>query len=161
VRAGKVLVTNGPILFFDAKEFGSKIKVSIEARAREPMDRIEIVANGEVLRKLTPFGSAKDLKSEVTIDPGNHSWIAARCFLKTADTVRFAHTSPIYLPGKWDASADAQYFVDWMDALIAQTISDPKRFRDDSEKQEILALYFKARGFYAAKVRGRSRAGSF
>ena len=28
------------------------------------------------------------------------------------------HTSPVYLSGKWDAPADARYFVDWIDDLI-------------------------------------------
>ena len=67
-------------------------------------------------------------------------------------TIRFAHTSPIYLPGKLDASEDARYFADWIDELIAQTKSDSKHFRNDSEKQEILALYRQALSFYAAKA---------
>jgi hypothetical protein len=66
--------------------------------------------------------------------------------------VQFAHTSPIYLPGTWDASADARYFVDWIDELIALTDSDSKHFRNDAEKQEILMLYRRARSFYSAKV---------
>jgi hypothetical protein len=153
VRAGKVLVTNGPILFLDAEPSGPDLRVSIEAHAREPIDRIEIIANGEVLRKIVPAGDAKNFKDDILLNPGNHSWIAARCFLKTSDTVRFAHTSPIYLPGKWDASADAQYFVDWIDQLITRTSSDSSHFRNDTEKQEIMTLYRQARNFYAARAR--------
>jgi hypothetical protein len=152
VRAGKVLVTNGPILFLNTKPSGHDLKVSIEAHAREPIDRIEIIANGEVLRKIVPAGDAKDFKGDILLNLGNHSWIAARCFLKTSYTVQFAHTSPIYLPGNWDASADARYFVDWIDELIALTDSDSKHFRNDAEKQEILMLYRRARSFYSAKV---------
>ena len=102
---------------------------------------------------MTPKGGAKDFKSTLTLDPGNHSWIAARCFLKSEGTVRFAHTSPIYLPTQWDALADAQYFIDWIDDLIVQTNSDTKRFTDNSAKQENLALYREARNFYVAKIK--------
>jgi len=152
VRAGKVLTTNGPILFLDTKPSGHDLKVSIKAYAREPIDRIEIIANGEVLRTIVPAGDTKDFEGDALLNPGNHSWIAARCFLKTSYTVRFAHTSPIYLPGKWDASPDARYFVDWMDELIALTNADLKHFRNESEKQEILTLYRQARSFYAARA---------
>ena len=152
VRAGKVLVTNGPILFMETKASGHNLKVSIEAHAREPIDRIEIIANGEILRKIAPAGNARDFKGDIILDTRHHSWIAARCFLKTSYTIRFAHTSPIYLPGKLDASEDARYFADWIDELIAQTKSDSKHFRNDSEKQEILALYRQALSFYAAKA---------
>jgi hypothetical protein len=151
VRAGKVLVTNGPILFLDAKPSRRDLMVSFKAHAREPIDRIEIISNGEVLRKIVPARDAKDFKGDILLNVDNHSWIAARCFLKTSYTVRFAQTSPIYLPGKWDASADARYFVDWIDDLIALTNADSKHFRNDSEKQAILTLYRQARSFYAAK----------
>jgi hypothetical protein len=55
-----------------------------------------------------------------------------------------AQTSPVYLPGRWDARADAQYFVDWIDALIAASRDDPKRFSGEAERDEVLALYEQA-----------------
>jgi len=159
VRAGKVLVTNGPILFFDIIKSHKYLKAMIEAHAREPIDRIEVVGNGEVLRELKPVAGTLDFVKEVELDPGNHSWVAARCFLKTGGTVRFAHTSAIYLLGNWDASADARYFIGWIDELIELTNSDRERFRSDSEKQEILRLYREAREFYVAKAQPAPRGG--
>lgn len=153
VRDGKVLVTNGPILFFNLSSAGSKWNASIEAHAREPIDRIELVANGEVLQALKPNPGALDYTSAVTLDLARHSWIAARCFLRNEGSIRFGHTSPIYLSGEWDSSSDALYFVNWMDQLIAQTEADLNRFNSDSEKTEVLSLYRQARDFYAGKAR--------
>lgn len=152
VKAGKVLVTDGPILFFEASPEGTKINVAVEAHAREPIDNIEIVANGEVVHRFAPEGNVKDLQTKATIDAGNHSWIAARCSLKHDGALRFAHSSPVYLAGKWDASADARYFVEWIDELIAQTNAEPERYANDAEKRENLALYNQAKEFYSAKI---------
>ena len=107
MRAGKVMVTDGPILFFEATPAGAKVNVAVEAHAREPIDPIEIVANGEVVHRFTPEGNVKDFEAKAAVDRGNHSWIAARCSLKHDGAIRFAHSSPVYLAGKWDASADA------------------------------------------------------
>jgi len=152
VKAGKVMVTDGPILFFEATPAGAKVNVAVEAHAREPIDRIEIVANGEVVHSFKPEGNVKDFEAKAAVDTGNHSWIAARCSLKHDGAIRFAHSSPVYLAGKWDASADARYFVEWIDDLIAQTNAEPQRYASDTEKQENLAIYGQARDFYVAKM---------
>jgi hypothetical protein len=154
-RAGKVLVTNGPILFFNVLPAASKSKASIEVTAREPIDRIEIVANGEVMQTLKPTPGALEFKTQTTLDLSRHSWVAARCFLSHQGTIRFAHTSPVRLPGKWDCSADAQYFVDWIGELIAQTKADPKRFASESERNELIAIYLQAMDFYIRKSQPR------
>ena len=151
VRAGKVLVTNGPILFFDLKTVGPHREGSIEVHAREPIDRVEIVANGKIIQTLKPTAGALNFAAKVQLDLERYSWVAARCFLRHEETVRFAHTAPIYLPGQWNATEDAQYFEDWIDELIAQTEADPKRFASDAEKQEVLALYRQARAFYGSR----------
>jgi hypothetical protein len=153
VRAGKVLVTNGPILFANVTPSGTKLTVSVEAHSREPIDRIEIVANGQVIHGFRPDGFVKDFTSQISLDAGRHSWVAARCFLKPEGTIRFAHTSPVYLGKSWDASADARYFVAWIDDLIADTNSGANAYEAEAEKQENLKLYREAREFYAGRVR--------
>lgn len=139
-REGPSFVTNGPVLFFEARPKGKQVAVKVEALAREPIDRIEIVANGEVLRTLA------SRQAQFTIEAENHSWIAARCYLKTPGTVRMAHSSAVFLAGQWDASADARYFVEWLDALIRDSEAD-------AERRQLLGLYRQAREFYAARIR--------
>jgi len=153
LRDGPSFVTNGPMLFFSTSKAGTGLRASIEARAREPIDRIEIVANGEVVQQFAPKPGSLSFRTEFAFDPKNHSWVAARCFLKLGSTIRLAHSSPVYLSGRWDARADAQYFLDWIDELIAQTTTDPKRFATPAERNQILALYRDARAFYEAKAR--------
>ena len=62
-----------------------------------------------------------------------------RCFLKTPDNIRLAHSSPVYLPGKFDAREDAAYFVSWIDELIGQTLRDDASFANEEQRSTVLA----------------------
>ncbi len=59
----------------------------------------------------------------------------------------------IYLDGKYDARADARYFLDWIDHLILESKADPKRFANDNQRDELLAPHARAREFYDARAR--------
>jgi hypothetical protein len=153
LRDGNSFVTNGPILFFSAKRAGSRVKASFEARAREPIDRVEIVANGLVIQDFRPETDSRYFKGDLSFDSKNYSWVTGRCFLKSDSSIRLAHTSPVYLDGKWDQRDDAQYFLNWVEELIAQTTVDRQRFANDAERDQLLALYDRARAFYAERTR--------
>jgi hypothetical protein len=62
------------------------------------------------------------------------------------------HTSPVYLDGRFDARGDARYFLAWMDELIGLTTADAKRFRNPAERDQVLALYERARAFYTRRA---------
>lgn len=115
VKAGAVMVTNGPVVFFEPKAGGGRLLGRIEAHSRDELDRVEIIANGEVIQSWKPPG--RQFRGEVNVDVRRHSWVAARCFAKNESTVRLAHTGPVRLPGRWDASADARYFQQWIEEL--------------------------------------------
>ncbi len=151
MRQGDTFVTNGPMLWTRTKAQGNQVEISVEASAREPIDRVEIVANGEVLKRWDPAGEEKQFSASFSFRQGRHSWVAARCFLKPGSTIRLAHSSPTYLKGKWDAAADARYFTAWIDELIQLTTDEKDRFANDAERAEVLSLYRQARAFYAAK----------
>jgi hypothetical protein len=151
LRSGRSFVTNGPLLFFNVKASGGSLRGSVEAIARDPLDRIEIIGNGTILKTITPAVNSRRWKEPVNLDTRKHSWVAARCYVKNDATVRFAHTSPVYLPGIWDARADAQYFVAWIDELISLSTQDPKRFASEAERDEVIGLYRQARDFYSRK----------
>jgi len=152
LREGSSFVTDGPMLFFHVEPQGALMNVTVEAHSSEPLDRIEIVANGEVIQwHPLPPGTA-DFQAESMIDPQKYSWIAARCFLRGGDTLRLAHTSPVYLPGHYDCRSDAKYYVDWMDNLIHQTKENPKRFPSATEQDQELETYGQALIFYQQKL---------
>jgi len=148
LRDGHVFVTNGPMLFFTTARKGPALEASVEVLAREPIDRVELVANASLIHSFPLKPGATRFQGKFALDPNRYSWVAARCFLKRGSSIRLAHSAPVYLPANWDSRADAQYFLDWIDELIAETVKDPERFAAPSERDEILALYRKARAFY-------------
>jgi hypothetical protein len=153
IRDGRSFVTNGPMLFVTSKIDGRANAIDASAEAREPIDRMELVANGQVVEKISAPANAHRMQAHFQIDPRKYSWCAVRCFLKTPDNIRLAHSSPIYLPGKWDARADAAYFAAWIEQLIQQTVEDTKRFPSDSQREEVLATYRQALAVYREKAR--------
>lgn len=153
IRDGRSFVTNGPVLFFRTKRAGDRLKVWVEARAREPIDRVEIVANGRVVKSFAPAAGRQVFKGESTFDASGYSWVLARCFLRPGVSIRLAQSSPAYLPGKWDARSDARYFVAWIDDLIALHLSGATKVTDPAQREELLGLYRRARAFYEAKAR--------
>lgn len=152
VDQGESFVTNGPILFFGAKRVGAHIRVNVRTMAREPISRVEIVANGSVIQSWKPVAGAKRLDIQADLDNRGYTWIAARCFLDTTYTVRLAHSAPTYLGGSWGAGGDAKYFVDWIDQLIdhVQSETDNHVLTPD-EGKKLVTLYSKARAIYAGK----------
>ena len=115
VKAGGAMVTNGPVLFFEPKLQGGRLRGHIEAISRDELDRIEIVANGQVIQSWKPAG--KHFKGAVDVDVTRSSWAAARCYAKNDVTVRLAHTAPFKLSGQWNRREDARYFREWIEEL--------------------------------------------
>jgi hypothetical protein len=153
IRDGRSFVTNGPILLVTSKNAASQIEIDASALAREPIDRMELVANGRIVETIRAPANANQMKTRFRIDRSKYSWCVVRCFLKTPDNIRLAHSSPIYLDGKWDAREDARYFVGWIDDLIGQTLADPKRFENSEQREAVLAIYRQAREIYLDKSR--------
>ncbi len=149
LRQAKSFVTNGPMLFFDAWEApGGELRMTVEVESREPLEKVEIIANGVIIETFSaPPGQTK-LQTEVTIRSGLYTWVAARAFVQNDDTIRLAHSQPVFFPGAWNASADAAYFVEWMDDLIRVTEEDEERFADPRQRDEVMKTYGEARAFY-------------
>lgn len=153
-RDGDSFVTNGPMLFVEtAQSPDGRLRLSIDARSRDPLERVEIVGNGRVVQKFAVTGDRTTFQREATMEAGQRTWVAVRCFAKTDGTIRMAHSKPVFIRGgTWDATADAEFFVQWVDDLIAQTVAEPERFAADSERAAVLAVYRQARRFYRSKA---------
>jgi hypothetical protein len=116
VRAGRVMVSNGPLVFFEPKQQrGGRLRGRIEAFARDDLDRVEIIANGKVIQTWRPAG--KRFGANVDVDVTAYSWVAARAYAKNDLTVRLGHTSPFLLTRTWDRREDARYFREWIEEL--------------------------------------------
>jgi len=118
--AGRSFVTTGPMLMVqvDGRMPGSAIRLAAgkeaplrvtgRAASARPLRTIEIVANGEVVRRIAPANrKTKQGGYDSAIDAGveldGSGWIAVRAFEDRPDgRIRFAHSSPVHVerPGR-------------------------------------------------------------
>lgn len=109
LKEGHSFVTNGPMLIMSADGCGMgdtlrvgdcdtiTVHILCELHSRESIDRVEIIRDGEIVKTIVPrvTGYSAMLKADIPVS--GSGWIAARCFEKREDTVRFAHTSPVFI----------------------------------------------------------------
>lgn len=167
IRAGRTFATSGPILTLTADGLncgseiryssagGKPIKIEVRLRSIQPIDSLELIANGKVVKSVGLKGkSASPLLEEsvsLAFEPQRSGWIAARAIFTAPDGhLRQAHTSPVYLSvdGKPTASkADAEYMIRWIDRLM-QVAEKPGRYKTDAERSQVQAIYRQARQKY-------------
>jgi TolB protein len=158
-RHHRTMATNGPAIFLtvQGQEPGSRIhlpagtqplRVRAQLSSQIPIDKLELIVNGKVR-----LSRAESFEETITLD--RSAWIALRATgpwnrLVLNDAYAFAHTSPVYvyLGDQPVASAeDARFWMDWIDKLIART-QQRGRFATAERKNEVLALFRRARDFY-------------
>jgi hypothetical protein len=165
LKLGRSFATNGPMLFLtvdgrepgdslrSAKKTGNRVRVHAEAASLGALDRLEVIFNGRTIRTAT--GSGK-LAVDFVVDANETGWFAARAFEKPDHTVRFAHTSPVYLEIAGDPGIvreDAQFFIDWIDRETGFYEKLPG-FREPAHREAMIALFRSARQVYL-KLAGR------
>ncbi len=167
IRQGRTFATSGPALFLtvNGKPLGSTIKieknapesleVSAELQSIQPIDSLEIIQNGAVIKHADLQGRQPSpiLKEtlELTVRPERSGWIAARAVYRDGPgNPRQAHTSPIYviLDGKPVAfKRDALYMTRWTDQLLA--LADrPGRYDSAEHRQSARSVFQQARSVY-------------
>jgi hypothetical protein len=131
--AGRSFVSTGPMLdvrfnqrppghvFHGGGDKPLAVQVAGEASSHVPLDRIELVVNGDVARTWEPANKPNhagaylsDIDERLVVS--SSSWIAVRCFQRHPDgRVRFAHTNPVYvdITGKplHPKQAEVEYFA--------------------------------------------------
>lgn len=162
IREGRTFVTNGPlftrfqVLGFNAGESlflcrGSyKIPVEVTLESALPIDRVEIVRNGENVRTVYPTTDPCRIDTLVDIRVNESCWIAARAYgvnrswLNVGDSL-FAHTSAFYMDMEWTIHIDhdaATNLTDWLNALL-QLISDRQDWPSEADSLAAV-LYIEA-----------------
>ncbi len=161
LKAGRSFATNGPMLFLtaDGQDPGSELRVGggtstvrirAEALSPRPLARLEIVSSGQVIRSISEPDAAGRWIVDVERSFTNNGWVAARAFEPAGKTIRFAHTSPIYVDVGKPAPAidDARFFLEWIDREIAFYTAS-RDFRQRHHQDEMLAFFRRAREVYA------------
>ena len=164
VRRGRTFVTNGPMLRLRVDGHGiggeidrtpqSKVLVEGEARSYVPIERLELVVNGDVvaLGEVREDGKRALLNHSFRVDAS--CWIALRALGSAGPQVfggeLFAHTSPVYVTvasARVERRQDAAYFVEWIDRLIA-TCHEHGRYESESEREHVTDLFRSAQERY-------------
>lgn len=109
VRAGEGFVTTGPALLFEVNDQtpGSVVPQgrqswSIDLISVRPVERLEIIVNGQVVQTLEGFAGNGRKRYTGTIDLPSGGWIAARAMggqtgWPIMSYVHFAHTQPVWI----------------------------------------------------------------
>jgi TolB protein len=165
IKAGRTFATNGPLLRFEIErkspggevELDKKQDVGFRAALASivPIDHLQIVCNGKVVKELELSADHKRADVEGTVPPESTGWCILRAFSDKSeypilDLYPYATTSPIYVNvvgAPLRSTQDAAYFVSWMERLIsaAQNNAD---WNTETEKQDVLALFEEAKEKY-------------
>jgi len=163
LKAGRTFATNGPLLGFtlDGKELGSELNIGArrsELLARVtlnsivPVDRLEIVRNGEVLMQIPLTGDRTRVSTSVRVPVRGSGWYLLRArgnvpAYPILDFYPYATTSPIYVTvARQPVSSprDASYFLAWIARLEAAALAS-KAWNTEAEKESALRSFREAR----------------
>jgi hypothetical protein len=166
LKQGRTFATNGPLIEFKlgGEMLGSELKfdapqsrVPFTAKLRSivPVDHLEIVCNGQVVKTLPtdPTKESADINGSLPLQESG--WCALRAWSEKAeypvmDSYTYATTSPVYLTiaGKRAYSKkDAKYFEAWIDRTIEATSQYPD-WNSPAEKELVLKRLHEARSIY-------------
>jgi hypothetical protein len=165
LAAGRSFATNGPLLVasFDGADPGGTVDISsggvvhvaCDIHSAAPIDRVEIIRDGEVAFSAKPRLSGTAAHVEADIPFAETGWCAVRCFEDIADNVRFAHTAPVFVTvaGKpfRPVKAPAAYFLAKTDELIAE--AEKEEFRIPEARKAVMDVYAEAKKIYGDIVR--------
>jgi Tol biopolymer transport system component len=172
IKAGRTFATNGPLLKFSlgGQPIGGEVRLEKKPPEKEqeihfsaelfsivPVDHLQIVCNGKVVREMKLDADRSRAHVDGSIPIETSGWCVLRAFSDKAeypilDLYPYATTSPIYVnvPGApLHSPADAAYFVAWMDRLIAAARSNTS-WNTDAEKKTVLDLLEEAKQKYEA-----------
>ena len=168
LKAGRGFATNGPLtgLLVDGHKPGDAIPARsglpyrVALRSPVPMDHLELVRNGIVVKRFDLTGDRMSFDAEGTLDSAQGGWVLLRAWNDGADPLLldlypYATTNPVWLDGPMpDARADAAYFVAWLDRVI-EAASARDDYNDDTEKHATLAYLREARATFQARAGDR------
>jgi dipeptidyl aminopeptidase/acylaminoacyl peptidase len=163
LRAGRSFATNGPLLELTVGGHGvggelrlpageHEVVARVTLRSNVPVDHLEIVGNGEVVREIPLPGDRTSAAVEVRLPVRRSGWFllrarSDRAIYPVLDLYPYATTSPIYLtvggmPVR--SAADAEYFLRWIERLEAVASANPD-WNTGAERERALELIGEAR----------------
>jgi Tol biopolymer transport system component len=163
---GRGFVTNGPLLAFAVNQAlpgdeiylpasGGTVRLHGELNSIVPLDRLEVIRNGEVIEKIPLTGERRHAAFDRTVKVAGSGWytlqaIAAGMEYPIENGRPMATTNAIYVyvgdrPIRNKASAE--YFITWIDKLTDLASRHPG-WRSEKEKRHVLDQFQEARQIY-------------
>ncbi|GAC1626684.1 MAG: hypothetical protein NVS9B13_23180 [Candidatus Acidiferrum sp.] len=166
LKKGRTIATNGPLVEFslDKKEIGEELKLDVakaavnftaKLRSIVPVDHLEVICNGRVLRELKLEGGRESADVSGTIALEKSGWCVLRASSDQAeypvlDNYVYATTSPIYVTvggNEPRSPEDAKYFSAWIDRVRDATAQYPD-WNSAAEKEKVLQRLAEAKAVY-------------
>lgn len=166
LRRGRSFVTNGPLvgISLEGKVPGDSVDIGQHKktlnykgflRSNTPVERVEVVYNGDVIATHTSGQPVTTLDIIGKISVKESGWLLLRAWSSGAhpdvfDLYPYASTNPIYLVGGTPSlkrNAASAYFVKWTQRL-EKLVGESTSFRTDQEKASVLDDLIKAKVYY-------------
>jgi hypothetical protein len=165
LKSGKSFVTNGPMMLdfsingkmmgdeIELDKPGETVKVSVGVRSLYPLDNLQILRNGIVIREIKNKKQEIPLKFEEQIPIHRSCWIAVRAQGKHPNPKRgylLLHSNPIYIKvGKKPIIVEESvvWWLERIDELIDWT-QNGALFDRPEDKKLTLEIFQKGRRYY-------------
>jgi hypothetical protein len=162
VRAGRTFATNGPLLsltvegqgpgaVLDVPPEGRQLRVRAEAQSTVPFDRLEVLADGEVIAEKEASGNRQSAALEVEHAAAGSGWLAARCWgrerLGDGQCI-YAHTSPVYFQAEGRPLRPAAETVAPLVAVLDRTlgwVANEARCENERQREHLAGSLGEAR----------------
>ena len=163
LRAGRVVVTNGPLLrptvndrlpghVFVAEEGESlTLQPALTLSVRDRVDYLEIVKNGQVLHKVSLRDYAQAAGRLPTVTFQSSGWMLIRAVTANPTTYRFASTGPYYVEiGQRPriSRRAAEFFRDWVQERMGRIKLD-----DPEQRRRVMKPHERALAFWNDRIR--------
>jgi hypothetical protein len=156
LKKGRTFATNGPLIEFTmaGQRVGEELRFDVpqggvpftaKLRSIVPVDHLEVVCNGKVVRTLRLEGTRDSADGAGSLPMKESGWCVLRASsdgpeYPVLDKYVYATTSPVYVTvgGKTPHSPeDARYFVAWIERVIDATSHYPD-WNSTAEKEYVM-----------------------
>ena len=173
LKSGHSFATNGPMLLVTVNGLApghtlrlsgtqpSRLRIHVEALCAGALDRLEILFKGHLIKSVSNPEPSQKLTADFESSASETGWVVARCFERPGATIRFAHTSPVYIQFGQESgivAADARFFIEWIDREI-RFYQEEGGFKKESDRVEMLSFFQKARAVYVKISEGAKEPG--
>jgi hypothetical protein len=169
LKSGHSMATNSALLGLevDGKPPGSEIelpaggaKIHVQGFMRSivPIDHLQVVQQGKVIRELPLRGDRRSADVDFSLQVTTPGWVLLRAWNEHADPdiydiYPYATTSPVFMTQHGvdlHCGKDADYFIAWVDRLAADAKDHPD-YNNAAERELTLAQIGAARKVYEAR----------